>query len=113
MPHGANRRAVTYGDRYVVLISGYKYGTTRMLDGSVMEVYTDEEQALDWKAFFETTVLVYDTKTRALGSADSLLERTSWPMALADGETVYVLGGEGGRLWHPATFQIGTVRELR
>ena len=46
MPHGANRRAVTYGDRYVVLISGYKYGTTRMLDGSVMEVYTDEEQAL-------------------------------------------------------------------
>jgi len=111
MPHGANRRAVTYGDRYVILISGYKYGTTRMLDGGVMEVYTDEEQALEWTAFFETTVLVYDTKTGTLGSASPLLERTSWPMACIDMEMVYVLGGEGGRLWHPATFQIGAIKE--
>ena len=112
MPHGANRRAVTHRDRYIVLISGYRYGTTRLLSGEIAEVYTDEEKALDWKAFFETTVLAYDAKTGALGSADSLLERTSWPMACIDGETVYVLGGEGGRLWHPATFQIGTLKEL-
>ena len=65
-----------------------------------------------WKKFFEKTVLVYDTRTGRLGTADPLREQTSWPMVALSGDHVYCLGGEGGsRLWHPATLQIGRVRE--
>ncbi|MBX7259570.1 MAG: hypothetical protein K1Y02_24640, partial [Candidatus Hydrogenedentes bacterium] len=110
MPHGANRRALTYRDRYIVLIAGYKYPQTWNLDGTATQVYTEGEKAQDWKAFFEPTVLVYDTQTATLGTADPLLERTSLPSADIAGDTMYCLGGEGGpRLWHPATLQIGRI----
>lgn len=110
MPHGGNRRALTYLDRYLVLVAGYKYARTWNLDGSVSEVYSAAERARDWKTFFEKTVLVYDTLTGELGTADPLLEQTSWPTAAIAGDTIYSLGGEGGaRLWHPATVQIGRV----
>ncbi len=112
MPDGANRRAVTYADRTIILLSGYRYPNTRRLDGSYVGAYTDEEKALDWRQFFEKTVLVFDTKNQSLTSGDPLIERTSWPSATLSGDTIYCLGGEGGRLWHPATFQIGTITEL-
>jgi len=111
MPHGSNRRAVTFAGRYILLLGGYKYGTTRLVDGTAVSAYSETERSADWKAFFETTVLVYDTVTGRLGAAAPLLDRTSWPSAAVDGNTVYCLGGEGGRLWHPATFQIGTIAE--
>ncbi len=41
-----------------------------------------------------------------------MLDATSYPMAAVDGDTIYVLGGEGGkRLWHPATFHIGRIEK--
>lgn len=110
MPHGANRRAVPFADRYILLLAGYKYGRTWHSDGTVSEVYTAEERQRDWKSFFQRTVLVYDTVTGKLGTAHPLLDQTSWPSATISGDTIYCLGGEGGeRLWHPATFQIGKV----
>lgn len=110
MPHGANRRALVYDDRYILLIAGYKYAKTWNLDGTVTSVYTDEEKTRDWTSFFEKTVLVYDTKTETLGTGDPLLEKTSLPCADIAGTTMYCLGGEGGpRLWHPATLQIGRI----
>ncbi len=113
MPHGANRRALAFADRYIILVAGYKYGRTWNMDGSVTEVYSAEERELDWKSFFQRTVLVYDTVTGKLSATDPLLDQTSWPSATISGDTIYCLGGEGGaRLWHPATFQIGKVSVL-
>ena len=110
MPHGANRRALVCGDRYLVLIAGYRYGTTWNADGTTSDVYSAEEKARHWTGFFENTVWVYDTCTGQLSKADSLLEPTSYPSSAAAGDTLYCLGGEGGpRLFHPATFHIGKV----
>lgn len=110
MPHGCNRRALAYGDRYIVLIAGYKYRMTWNLDGTRTEVYNAEEKARSWTGFFENTVLVYDTNTGCLGTADRLIEKTSIPSAASAGDTFYIMAGEGGpRLWHPATLQIGKV----
>jgi len=113
MPDGANRRAVVFKDRYLILLAGFKYAKTWRLDGTQTEAYTPEEKRLPFKAFFEKTVLVYDTSTNRLGTANPLLDQTSWPGAAAHGDTIFCLGGEGGaRLWHPATFQIGKVEEM-
>jgi len=55
-------------------------------------------------------VIVYDTKTGELGTADPLVERTSYPSSAIVGDTLYCLGGEGGpRHWHPTTLEIGTI----
>lgn len=110
MPDGSNRRAVTYQDRYVILIAGYKYPLTWHLDGVRRDAYAAKEKRQDWKEFFGKTVLVYDTKTGQLGTADSLIERTSYPSSAIVDDTIYCLGGEGGpRLWHPATLQVGKI----
>src|SRR5262249_22460270 len=107
-------RAVSFRDRYILLMGGFKYGQTWRTDGTSNDVYTPAEKALEFKDHFEKTVLVFDTKTVQLGTADSLLDQTSYPMLASDGDTIYCLGGEGGaRLWHPATLQIGQVSELR
>ncbi len=112
MPHGCNRRALVYADRYIVLVAGYKYAKTWNPDGAVTDAYNAEEKARDWGDFFEKTVLVYDTKTGRLGTADPLIEQTSYPSSAIVGDTIYCLGGEGGpRLWHPATLQIGKIVE--
>lgn len=39
MPHGSNRRAVAWKDRYILLVAGFKYGQTRLTDGSTLDVY--------------------------------------------------------------------------
>lgn len=113
MPDGSNRRALTYQDRFVILVAGYKYPVTWHLDGTRTAAYTAQESTRDWKEFFESTVLVYDTKTGQLGTADPLVERTSFPSSTVVGDTIYCLGGEGGpRLWHPATLQIGKIQGI-
>jgi N-acetylneuraminic acid mutarotase len=113
MPHGTNRRALVYADRYILLVAGYKYAKTWNLDGTQTDVYTAEEKARDWKDFFEKTVLVYDTTTGRLGTAEGLIEKNSFPGAAIAGDVIYALGGEGGpRLWHPATLQIGKIVEV-
>lgn len=113
MPDGANRRAVAFRDRYVILIGGYKYPRTWHRNGMVTDAYSAEEKKLPWGSFFEKTVLVYDTKMGRLGTADPLLEQTSWPSVAIDGHTLFCLGGEGGtRLRHPATFQMGKVKVI-
>ncbi len=110
MPDGSNRRALTWRDRYIVLIAGYTYPVTWHLGGTRTEAHTSQDKNKAWQSFFQDTVLVYDTKTGQLGSADSLLERTSYPSSAIVGDTIYCLGGEGGpRLWHPATLQIGKI----
>jgi N-acetylneuraminic acid mutarotase len=115
VPHGANRRVVVYKDRYLIMLSGYRYGTTWNLDGTVSDAHSPEEKAMpEMKDHFETTVLVLDSKTNQIGTADALLDKTSYPMAAVSGNTIYCLGGEGGyRLWHPAAFQIGKVEEIK
>jgi N-acetylneuraminic acid mutarotase len=113
MPHGANRRALVYHDRYVVLVAGYKYPHTWNLDGTTSKAYSDAEKARAWETFFEKTVLVFDTQTGRLGTADPLIEQTSIPSSTIVGDTMYCLGGEGGpRLFHPATLQIGRIVEV-
>ncbi|MFA6245196.1 MAG: hypothetical protein WC655_29910, partial [Candidatus Hydrogenedentales bacterium] len=110
MPHGANRRALVYAGRYIVLIAGYKYPNTWNLDGTVTSAYSEDEKNRNWVSFFEKTVLVYDTQSGRLGTADPLLEQASIPSSTVVGDRMYCLGGEGGpRLFHPATLQIGTV----
>jgi hypothetical protein len=103
MPHGSNRRALTFQDRYIVLVAGYKYPRTRNPDGTVSEVYTPEEKTREWEAFFEKTVLAYETRRGAASPAGG-----SWRPRRRPGTSAR--GGEGGsRLWHPATFQVGRI----
>lgn len=112
MPDDANVRAVSFNDRYLLLLGGYKYGTTWLPDGRTREVYTEAEKASTMAAKIKRSVMVYDTLTRTLAEAAPLLDQSSWPMATVHGFTVFCLGGEGGaRLWHPATFQIGRIQD--
>jgi N-acetylneuraminic acid mutarotase len=113
MPHGANRSAVAYADRYIILIGGFKYETTRRPNGARETVYSADEKKMKFAQHFEDRVLVFDTKDNRLGITDPLLDPSSTPMVSIDGDVIYTLGGEGGRrLWHPATFQIGKIRPL-
>jgi N-acetylneuraminic acid mutarotase len=110
MPHGSNRRALAYADRYILLITEYTYPKTRNYDGNVIEVSNDEKKH-QFVSLFQKTVRVYDTQTGELHMADFLIEPTSYPAAAIDGDTLYTLGGEGGpRLYHPATLQIGKIK---
>jgi hypothetical protein len=113
-PHGGNRRAVPYDDRYVVMVGGHRYRTTWTVDGIAKLAYSPAEESLkEMNDHIEPTVLVFDTESNRFGTADSLLEKTSWPMVAIAGNKIYCLGGEGGnRLWHPATFQIGEISKL-
>jgi N-acetylneuraminic acid mutarotase len=114
MPHISNQRAVAWRDRNLILVGNYRYRFTRRPDGRIEDVYTPEERTMDWKQFFGAKVMVFDAKTNRLFETDPLLDRTSLPMAAIAGDTVYTLGGEGGtRLWHPATFQIGRIRQAQ
>ena len=103
MPDGANRRALTYDDRYIHLVAGATYTKTWNLDGTVTDAYTDE-----WG--FQKKVLSYDTMTGVLTTVDPLIEQTATASGAILGDTMYILGGEGGpRLFHPATLQIGQI----
>ena len=113
MPHGSNRRAIVYADRYIILVSGFKYSETWNMDGTVTNAYDVEEKAPAFNDRFEKTVLVYDTMTRELGFSNPLIEQTAIPSGTIIGDTIYCLGGEGGpRLYHPATLQIGKIIEV-
>ncbi|MBL9206178.1 MAG: hypothetical protein JNN01_13895 [Opitutaceae bacterium] len=115
----ANSRAVVVSDRYLVLLGGYKYSNTWSVDGTRSYVYSSEETlanerqrtvdaAMGAPALMRAEVSVYDTVTGRQASLSPLLDPSAWPMGVADGNSIYCLGGEGGkRLWHPATFQIG------
>jgi N-acetylneuraminic acid mutarotase len=110
MPAGANRRAVTFADRYILLLGGYKYQFTWKAGAAPKDVYSEAEKKMAMAELMEDAVLVFDTQTHRISRADHLLDPASFPMAGIDGATIYTLGGEGGRrLWHPATFQIGTI----
>jgi hypothetical protein len=109
---------LTFADRYIVLVAGYRYPQTRLRDGTVVAEESDRmlkpelpgSILIGPKEKFQKTVLVYDTSAHRLGTADSLIEQTSYPSSVIVGDRVYCLGGEGGpRLWHPATLQIGRV----
>lgn len=111
-PDNANARAVTFKDRYVLLLGGYKYGETWKTDGTKRDVYNADEKKAAMAALIRKTIQVYDTTTRKFGDASPLADQSSWPLAAIDGFTIYCLGGEGGaRLWHPATFQIGRIAD--
>ncbi|MFH1007265.1 MAG: hypothetical protein V1800_07165 [Candidatus Latescibacterota bacterium] len=116
-PEGSNRSAVLWRDRAILLIGAYRYPQNQSPDGTRTDIYTNEEKAQEkedphfWKKLFATTVLSYDIATDEYTVIDSLLERTSTPMVAIKEDRVFVLGGEGGKLWHPDAFQIGTVRE--
>jgi hypothetical protein len=110
MPHGCNHGVVTYRDRYVILLGGYKYPQTQNPDGTRTDCYSAQEQALDWKDLFQKWVFVYDTQTGELGTADELLDVDNGPVAVIIDDTIYYLGSEGGSgLWHPDTFPIGRI----
>ena len=117
-PEGTNRSAVLWRDRAALLIGEYRYPQNQNPDGSRTDIYTEEEKALQkadalhWKKLFGKAVFCYDIAGGEYTATDPLLERTSTPMVAIKEDRVFVLGGEGGKLWHPDAFQIGTVREL-
>jgi N-acetylneuraminic acid mutarotase len=113
MPHGSNRRALVYANRYIILVAGFKYAETWNLNGTVTGAFNEVERTRSFNDFFENTVLVYDTATATLGTTNRLIEVTAIPSATINGDTIYSLGGEGGpRLYHPATLQIGKIIEV-
>jgi N-acetylneuraminic acid mutarotase len=115
-PVGANTSAIAWRD-YVILTGGFRYGETLHLDGRRTETYSQDEKKLaeakQFQSFVERSVFVFDTKHQRWGLSDSLPEQASQPMTAVSGNRIFVLGGEGGRLWHSDTLQIGTVEEVR
>lgn len=110
MPDGGTRRAVVYDDRYIVMCGGFKFPETWHVDGQVTPAWVGPERELGFNDFFLDAVLVYDTVTERLGTSNRMIEKTSWPGGVIQGDTIYCLGGEGGpRLYHPATLQIGKI----
>lgn len=113
-PASANASAVAWRD-YVIVMGGFRYAEKLGLNGSRIELYSAEEKkmaaAKDFHAFVQRDVFVFDTRHNHWGSADALLERASLPMAAVAGNRIFAMGGEGGRLWHSDTLQIGSVEE--
>lgn len=121
IPDNANVRTVSFKNRYLVLMGGFKYAKTWQEDGSQTDAYTEEEKAVTKMqlakksemaaaSLIQRAVTVYDTVTDRFHSTAPLLDPSAWPMATIDGNTIYCFGGEGGtRLWHPSTFQIGRI----
>ena len=113
-PGTANASAISWRN-YVILAGGFRYRETLRFDGARTEVYSAEERKLaaakKYQAFVERNVFVFDTRRGQWGRSDSLPEQVSQPMTAVEGDRIFLLGGEGGRLWHSDTLQIGTVEE--
>lgn len=110
-PDGANRGAVAW-KHFVILAGGFRYGE-RVSPGTRVVSYSDTERKLEHKkryaSFVQQDVLVFDARHQRWGRADSLLESASLPMMDISGNRIFALGGEGGRLWHSDTLQIGVI----
>jgi N-acetylneuraminic acid mutarotase len=113
-PAFANASAVGW-QHYVIVLGGFRYGETLLLDGRRLEIYTAEEKKLEgeknYGSFVQRSVFVFDIRNHSWGRADVLPEQASLPMTAVSGDRIFVLGGEGGRLWHSDTLQIGAIEE--
>jgi len=113
-PVSANASAISWRN-YIILAGGFRYAETLHLDGARTEVYSAQERKLaaakKYEAFVEKNVFVFDTRQARWGRSDSLQEQVSQPMTAVAGDRIFLLGGEGGQLWHSDTLQIGTVEE--
>jgi hypothetical protein len=113
-PAFANASAVGW-QHYVIVLGGFRYGETLLLDGRRLEIYTAEEKKLEgeknYGSFVQRSVFVFDIRNHSWGRADVLPEQASLPMTAVSGDRIFVLGGEGGRLWLSDTLQIGAIEE--
>jgi len=113
-PGGANASAITWKN-YVIVAGGFRYAETLHPGGGRTQRHTAEDKKLmaakQYQSFIDRNVFVFDTRQSRWGRADSLAEQASAPMLAVSGDRIYVLGGEGGKLWHSDTLQMGTIRE--
>jgi len=112
--------AITYADRYILLIGGYQYAHVANPDGTVRPPY-GKAGRFDGKGDYYNDVFVYDTRTDLFGRADSLPINNNAPMAVVRGDEVFLLGGETGGGWvegeyyghHPDLLLVGKIEPVK
>lgn len=87
--------AITFQDRYILLVGGYQYPKILNPDGSVRAPYGSVTKH-DPKNAYNSDVLVFDTETGTFGVADALPLCNNLPMAVLAGDTLHLIGGETG-----------------
>jgi N-acetylneuraminic acid mutarotase len=107
---------VVFRDRYLLLVGGYQYKKVLNPDGTSRPVYGKAFKAIPGQEYY-SDVLVYDTVANRFGRATPLPMNNNMPMAVVDGNTLHLLGGEtGGCMFegevyahHPDLHLIGTL----
>ncbi|MGI9457722.1 MAG: kelch repeat-containing protein [Aeoliella sp.] len=86
---------VVVDDRYILLIGGFQYEEVRNPDGTVGPKYGQATKTIPGNVYF-SDVWVYDTLTDQFGTATQLPNNNNLPMAVVEGNKLYLLGGETG-----------------
>jgi N-acetylneuraminic acid mutarotase len=111
---------IVYEGRYILLIGGNQYPKIENTDGSLREPYGVPYKHYKEKDYF-SDVWVYDTHTGLFGTASPLPINNNMPMAVLEGSTLYLIGGEtGGSIiegehfgHHPDLFLVGSIERTK
>ena len=111
--------AMTYADRFVLLVGGYAYGEVLRPDGLVRASYGTPTRH-DSKNAMCSDVFVFDTQRGIFGRATSLPLNNNLPMAVVAGNQLHLIGGEIDHATiegehfghHPDLYLIGTLKPL-
>lgn len=86
---------ITFQDRYVLLVGGCQYPLVMRSDGTTAPAYGETTRHYPGNPYF-SDVFVFDTQTKAFGRATALSLNNNLPMAVLQGSTLHLIGGETG-----------------
>lgn len=85
--------AIVYRERYLLLVGGYQYPKAMDPDGTAREPYGRPFRHYVDRPYY-SDVFVYDVAEGEFGAADPLPLNNNMPMAVVDGDRLFLLGGE-------------------
>jgi hypothetical protein len=112
--------SIVYANRYILLPGGVQYKHVMTPEGTFKDAY-GEAYHHDPRGRLASDVLVYDTMTGKFGVADPLPLNVSTPLAVVDGDRLYLAGGESDgtdssnplRVHNPDQLLIGIINTPR
>jgi len=87
--------AITFGDRYIVLVGGFQYAKVQIRTATLREPY-GKAGKFNGVGDYHNDVFVYDTRTNLFGTADSLPLNNNMPNAVIRRDEIFLIGGETG-----------------